>query len=244
MTLVEVIVAMTIFAIMASAITGVMIRANTMTNRAKMRDTELAAETNIIGRNKSSTRDEIHAFDPPGYTGDFKIVFNEGSSMKTVDNVQVFQTNEGRFDDQFDFRLKTIIPSSSLNGLPLTNLADDEYLIKVTNDLSESVTISVEIDGGYLFEGNGQKYVHTTKSYIKTIPANTTADIGYYSPVAAEVRVVFETGITSASSLGLRASAQCRTTALDSNVRTIVYNVFSSGGTDPTFHVSQDIPTS
>jgi prepilin-type N-terminal cleavage/methylation domain-containing protein len=74
MTLVEVLVAMTIFAVMASAIFTVILHANKTANRAKMRDVELSAQTNIVGRNTFPViahADHLNpaAFDFNGYVG-------------------------------------------------------------------------------------------------------------------------------------------------------------------------------
>lgn len=244
-TLVEVIIAMTIFAIMAGTIMTVIMRANQISNRSKMRDVELATETNIIGRNKASARDEIHEVNPNGYTGDYKIVFGlTGKTIPPVDHVKVYETNEGQFNQDFDFKLKTMVPSSSLSGLSLTNLHDNEYSLRFENNLAESITITISIVDGYLFEGDGQKYVHTTKSYVKTIPANSAADVGYfYSGTAIKrISIKYETSISGSSLSGLAASGHIDTNTFTTGVRKAVFEI-AQEGTNPSFRVTPSIPT-
>lgn len=244
-TLVEVIIAMTIFAIMAGTIMTVIMKANQISNRSKMRDVELATETNIIGRNKASARDEIQQVKPNGYEGDYKIVFSvPGKTIPPVNHVKIYETNEGRFDQDFDFKLKTIVPSSSLSGLPLTNLADNEYSLRFENNLSEAITITITIEDGYLFEGDGQKYVHTTKSYVKTLPANSTADVGYFYSGSSNVSIGlrYETSISGSSLSGLYATGSIEKDNFVDTVRKAVFTI-SQSGTDPSFVITPSIPT-
>jgi prepilin-type N-terminal cleavage/methylation domain-containing protein len=180
MTLVEVLVSMTIFAVMASAILTVIAFANKTANRSKMRDVELATEANIISR-KNKASDQLDQVKPNGYAGNYSIVFTPPpqDSVKTINNVKVYETQEGEFNADFDFKMKTVIDSTSLNGLTINSVNDNEYAFTVNNNLSEPITIDIEIKDGFIFEGTGRQYIHTRQTYTKTIPANGSASIGY-----------------------------------------------------------------
>lgn len=237
-TLVEVIVAMTIFAIMAGSIMFAIYKANYFSNRAKARDVEIATETNIIGRSKAKSRDQLVQVEATeGYTGDYKVVFNvPGRTVDPVDNVKVYETHEGRFDQDFDFKLKTIAKEGDFNGYSITTLADYEYLLRFKNELAESITITIKVTDGHLFEGSGQKYIHTTPTYVKTIPANSTADIGYFYNGAADIDVKFkvETSISGSAIQGQHISGSVSKSGFDPDIRKLTLT-FKQSGTDPSF---------
>ncbi len=195
MTLVEVLVAMTIFAVMASAIFTVILHANKTANRAKMRDVELSTQTNIVGK-KNKALDELTELNPAGISGgNYKILFQSpqaGKGEGNVDNVKVYETNEGMFETDFDFKLKTVISASSLTGLTLQTdqLRDNEYLLKFTNNRPESVIVRFSLTDGHIFEGSGQQYVHTRNNYSKVIPSGASADIGFYNSNSSSVGAI------------------------------------------------------
>ena len=185
MTLIEVIISMTIFAAMAAAIFSVIAHANSTADRAKMRDVELSTQTNIIGRigKENNAAAQLNQVQPNGYAGEYEIKFNvPGQTVDPIPGVKVYETDEGAFESQFDFKLKTVTEAAALTGLTLASseLNANEYLLKFRNDTSESILVQLDIKDGYILEGSDQQYIHTSKSYMKVLPANTVADIGYY----------------------------------------------------------------
>ena len=177
MTLVEVIVAMTIFAIMAAAIFGVILHANNASDRSKVRDVELAGEVNTIGRKVNAKLNQVA---PGNYTGSYDITFNDGANIDTIGGAKVYETDEGEFSDEFDFKMKTVVKAADLNGLSIDNLNENEYSFTVKNELNVPLTLIVTIQKGFIFEGTGRQYVHTSRTYPKTIPANSELNFGYY----------------------------------------------------------------
>lgn len=236
MTLVEVLVSMTIFAVMASAIFSAIAHANKLSNRAKMRDVELAAQTNIIGK-KSKGSSEIKVLHPnEAYLGDYNIVFEDGRTLEdgshpTVDNVKVYETTEGEFDQYFDFKLKTVLQSSSLNGAAINvdNLGTNEYLLRYENTSSESIIVTVSISDGYIYEGDEKTFIHTRNTYSKTIPSGGSADIGYFNDSGTGIDTVSYTvtGLISHSEL----VSQFLTVNLTGTRK--VTTVVSQDGSDP-----------
>lgn len=240
MTLVEVIVAMTIFAIMAAAITTIIVFSNKTVNRSKMRDLELSTEKNIIGR-KNLASDQLTEVHPNSYMGDYKIIFENAKltgENPHVDNVKLYETHEGPFEEQFDFQLKTVVPSSSLNGLAISNLGDNEYCIHYINNLAEPIHVTMTITDGHFFEGSGQQYVHTTSTYTRTIMAGATADIGYFYNGTGSPNINFK--ITTSISTARSATGHIAIASFNST-KTINLTA-SQSGTNP-FHVAFDFPS-
>ena len=236
MTLVEVIVSMTIFAAMAAAIFSVIAHANSTADRAKMRDVELATQTNIIGRigKENNAASQLNQVSPNGYTGEYKIQFNvPGQTVDPITGVKVYETDEGAFDAQFDFKLKTVTEAGALTGLTLqsSDLDTDEYLLKFKNDTTESILVQLEIADGYIFEGSDQQYTHTSKTYMKVLPPNTVADIGYcdIDGTGLDAINVQITGLVSNSV----SSFGYTTGNFKPDIRTCTVTVAHTGGGDP-----------
>ena len=242
MTLIEVLVSMTIFAAMAAAIFSVIAHANSTADRAKMRDVELSTQTNIIGRigKENNAASQLNQVKPNGYAGEYDIKFNvPGQTVDPITGVKVYETDEGAFDAQFDFKLKTVTEASSLTGLTLqsSELKDNEYLLKFRNETSESVLVQLEIADGYIFEGSDQQYIHTSKTYMKVLPAGTVADIGYcdIDSTGLDAINVQITGLASNSF----SSFGYTTGNFVTGVRACTVTVSHTGGSDPKIQPSR-----
>lgn len=200
MTLVEVIVAMTIFALSAACIMSVVGAAMKMSNRSRRRDLETAQQANAIGK-KSDT--ELTK------TGDgYEIVFTPtGGTSKTVAGINTYAADAAQFGADFGFQIKTF-GKGSLNRLSTTiDLSvGNEYKFDIQNNLSESVTAYVTINKGYVFEGynSNSGYKHSSKSYARTIAAGNSADFGYCNgsydlQTDIEIRFVTQSNVTVAA---------------------------------------------
>ena len=234
MTLVEVLVAMTIFAIMAGVILSVITRANSTANRSKMRDVELAAQTNIISK---GSKEQVTKIAPGGYTGEYTVVFNipgAAADARKYSGVGVYETDEGEFSEDFGFQLKTLKNSASFNSLAITSVNDNEYWIQLENDLSEPITITITSKNGYIFEGTGRQYVHTRDTYTKTIPGGGVADVGFYSEnfQNGDMKIEAKTAISGSLHSGLTTTALFHPTYMDSSARK-AHIRFEGSGTDP-----------
>lgn len=248
MTLVEVIIAMTIFAVMAAAIFSVIAHANSTANRAKMRDKELSTQTNIIGRigKDNNALTQLNVVKPNGYNDNYKVKFNVVGNGITqpqpIDGFKVYETDEGQFEDEFDFKLKSLVQTSSLTGLTISSsdLKDNEYLLKFTNTTSESVFLAITLADGYIFEGRDQ-YIHTSKTYMKTIPAGASADIGYCDKdvTGLEGMSVSMTGLVSNSVSNINFT----TGSFASAIRTCEITMYNVPGS-PKLENSRYYPTS
>lgn len=248
MTLIEVLVSMTIFAVMAAAIFTVIAHANKTADRAKMRDVELSTQTNIIGRigKDNNAITQLNQVKPNGYVGEYEVKFNVPASNVSqpdpVEGVKVYETDEGAFESEFDFKLKTVTQASSFTGLTLSSsqLNSGEYLLKYRNETSESVLVQIDLTDGYIFEGSDQQYIHTSKSYMKVLPANSVADIGYYDldGTGLEGITVTVTGLVSNSF----STFGYTTGNFAADIRTCEVTV-STNGSDPKVQVSRFYPT-
>ena len=235
MTLVEVIVAMTIFSVMAAAIFTVIAHANKTADRAKMRDKERATQTNIIGRigQNNNAITQLNQVKPNGYEDEYKIVFNvPGKTVDPVTGVKVYETDEGAFENDFDFKLKTITQTSAFTGLTIASsqLNTGEYLMKFKNETSESILVNLDLSSGYIFQGSNQQYVHTLSKYSKAIPAGATADIGYFDQENTGLNGV-NIEIIGLASNGV-SSFGITTANVNSTLRTVEISAKTIGG-DP-----------
>lgn len=180
MTLVEVVVAIMIFAIMASSILTVIVNANNFSNRSRMRDKELAGQATIASKKASAQMSKI------GDVSDgYSIVFTpEGASAKTVGGVYAWETDDGEYSKEFGFQIKTFAGQDIDNDLNIdpANLFDDEYAFLFHNDHSEEITIKVTINDGLIFEGSrgSTGYKHPAQTYTRTIRAGGDANFGFY----------------------------------------------------------------
>lgn len=243
MTLVEVLVSMTIFAVMAGVIFTVIMRANQNQNRNKMRDAELASEINIIGRKNDAM---LNVTSPNSFSGDYKITFNvPGSTAKELDGVKVYETDEGEFADAFDFRMKTVVETASLSGMTITNLNENEYAFDFTNNLAEPITLVITINKGFIFEGTGRQYVHTGSTYTRTISSGSTINIGYYNDSYTDTDLSFElkSGISGSIIQGLSVKGKFTVggAGIHADIRKAKL-VVSQDGTNPIIKANIDYP--
>lgn len=185
MTLVEVIVSMTIFALAAACIMSVIGGAMKISNRSRKRDLETAQQANAVEK-KSDT--ELTK------TGDgYEIVFvPTGGVSKTVSGIDTYAADAAQFGADFGFQIKTF-NSGGLNSLstsdPVLSVDSNEFKLTFINKSAENVTAYVTIEDGFIYEGNSSNgYIHTSKSYVRTAEkynasgvTNSTIDFGYYN---------------------------------------------------------------
>lgn len=205
MTLVEVIVAMTIFALASACIMSVVGAAMKMSNRSRRRDLETAQQANAVGK-KSDQETAII-----GSMKDYTITFTPvgGGSAKTVNDISLYAADAAQFGADFGFQIKTF-GKGSLNSLSTTidPSMGNEYKFEIQNNLSESVTAYVTINEGYVFEGDNSNsgYKHSSKSYARTIATGNSADFGYCNvsydfQTDIEIRFVTQSNVTVAASV-------------------------------------------
>ena len=196
MTLVEVIVAMTIFALASACIMSVVGAAMKMSNRSRRRDLETAQQANAVGKKSDQETAVI------GSEKDYTITFTPvgGGSIKTVNDISLYAADAAQFGADFGFQIKTFT-SGTINSISTVNSKDDEYKLNIENNSSENITAYVEITDGYIYEGSTTDgYKHSSKSYVRTVQANKSADFGYYNSLfnagAITIRFVTDSGTT------------------------------------------------
>ena len=200
MTLVEVIIAMTIFAVMAATIITVLAAAYKQVDRSKRRDLEGAQQAASVNKKDHVTK--------LSGTSDYKIVFTPigGGSTLTANNVKLYQANDAQFGTDFGFNMKSISSNTAIaTPTPSPSPTDPDFAkqfkVKFTNTSTKVVNIYVEVSDGYVFEGNPTTgYIHTAKSYVRTAqPDNGTTDnvvdFGFYTDsfAAGDLKVRFVT---------------------------------------------------
>ena len=201
MTLVEVIVAMTIFAIMASTIIAVLGAAYRQIDRSKRRDIEAAQQAAAVNKKDNVTKIS-------GAT-DYKIVYTptSGGTSQTANNIKLYQSNDAQFGGDFGFNMKSLTSNTAVavptpNPDPSDPDFANQYKIKFTNTSHKAVNIYVTISSGYVYEGNASTgYLHTSCSYVRTAQPDTggtdnIVDFGYrtlsFAPGDIKVRFVSE----------------------------------------------------
>ncbi len=176
MTLVEVIVSMTIFALAAACIMSVIGGAMKISNRSRKRDLETAQQANAVKKLSDQETEVI------GTEKDYTITFTpvDGiGAVKTKDDISVYAADAAQFGAEFGFQIRTFT-SNTRNNISTDNSNSDEYKVTIQNDSSENITAYVEITDGYIYEGNTTSgYKHSSKSYVRTIQASDSADFGY-----------------------------------------------------------------
>jgi|GEM_PF-2926010 prepilin-type N-terminal cleavage/methylation domain-containing protein len=234
MTLVEVMVSMVIFAIVASATLTVISNANKLSNRSKMRDSDLADQTAIIGKKAD---DQLQDLTPSGKSYFMQFIPAGGSTVKAPD-YGLYQADEASFGNEFGFQLKTIQPTTGLNALTTSNSGQDEYLYSFKNEYFESVTIKVTVNNGYIYEGvrGGNAYTHTAETYTRTVRAGETAIFGYYNPSfnsSSDIKISVKTASYAGANLSTGSGA-----SFNATVRRANYVFSSTGGTNPLLTVA------
>ena len=240
MTLVEIMVSMVIFAIVASCVLTVISNANKLSNRSKMRDSDLANQTAIIGKKADSQLEDLT---PSGKNYFMNFVPAGGTTVKAPD-YGLYQANEQYFGSEFDFQVKTIQPTIGLNSMATSNDIVGEYKFYFKNEYYESITISVTVNDGYLYEGNRTQdgYIHTAPTYTRTVKAGEACDFGYFNTnydSSTDIQIT----VTTASLV--KATLTPSPGSFNSTVRRVNYTFQSAGGTSPVLNISAPVyPTS
>lgn len=208
MTLVEVIVAITIFAIMSIGIMTALGASMLQTNRSARRDIEIGEQAETVGKKSLTELTDITG------TGDYSITFSGGGISKTATNIKLYQADGAQFNDAFGFNIKTFGKQTDMNDNldtpdpdPTSATYDaDEYKIVFDNKSTQSVTMYVNMTNGYVYEGNRTNgYIHSSKAYTRTSNPTTTplVNFGYYNDSFAvgdiTVRFVTDTNVTYGS---------------------------------------------
>lgn len=204
MTLVEVIVALTIFTIMAACIMAVIGAAIKSSNRSRRRDLELAQQANAAGKLSKQELDQIGTAN--AYTVRFTPV--GGGAPKEISDISIYQSSAAQFGSQIEFNIKTFLKGSWQNLNAVNNEAD-EYVFVIKNDTSENITAYVDIadsSNGYIYEGSlSTGYKHSARSYVRTVSKREGsitgyADFGFKDPAYATgnitIRLVTDSGAT------------------------------------------------
>lgn len=187
MTLVEVIVAITIFAIMSIGIMTALGAAMLQTNRSARRDIEVGEQAETVGKKSLTGLTNITG------TDDYSITFSGGGvASRTVNDIKLYQADSAQFGAAFGFNIKTFGKLGDMNGFdtpdPIPGSATYdayEYKIELKNTSSNSITMYVELTNGYIYEGNRVNgYIHNSKAYTKTSnpsAVTSTINFGYYN---------------------------------------------------------------
>lgn len=180
MTLVEVIVAMTIFAVMCLGIMTILTMAIKTANTAKQRDLETAQQENSIKKQKA---DELAS------EGKFTLKYKNSSGHEILTkDVELYSAKAKQFGYKFDYSLKTFQESALGFNTPtivdLTSTKEVQNKLVIQNNTSSDVTVEFIIRSGYVFEGRvSNGYIHTAQSYLRTISGTSNIDFGYSYPV-------------------------------------------------------------
>lgn len=238
MTLVEVMISVIIFAILASSILAVIAAANKMSNKSRMRDKELAGQANIVS--KKSADDMLLIGDTDkGYTIRFSPERNTNTSTANVDvgNIYVWRSNKGSFGEEFGFQVKTLA-GKDITGLNVDpeNLQDDEYMFSFTNNYYENVTIEINIKDGLIFEGvrGADGYRHPSQTYIRTVEPGRSINFGYYKQNynnSNDLTIDLTTASYNTDSVVVNPGS------IDPDKRTISIAFEQAGSTDPSLVV-------
>lgn len=204
MTLVEVIVALTIFTIMAACIMAVIGAAIKSSNRSRRRDLELAQQANAAGKLSEQELTQIGTAN--AYTVRFTPV--GGGTPKEIADISIYQSSAAQFGSQIEFNIKTFLKGNWQN-LNAVNNEEDEYVFVINNELPENVTAYVDIadtSDGYIYEGAPSTgYRHSSRSYVRTISkkegsVSGYADFGFkdsaYATGNISIRLVTDSGAT------------------------------------------------
>lgn len=179
MTLTEVIIAMTIFGIMSAAIITALYISVQYTQRSRMRDTELAQQTEGVGKLDDTRLTQVG-------TDKFNIEFsNLTVPSDPIKNTQVtlYSANDVQFGSRFGFNVKTFTDGTlSSPSTTVDPTAGDEYKFFIQNNSAEDVTLIVNVSGGHIFEvanNSATGYLHTSDRYTRTIPKGSFVEFGY-----------------------------------------------------------------
>ena len=209
MTLLEVIVAMSIFSIGTAAVTMAFAAAVKYNSLNQRRDEELAFQQAAV-ENVSTTGIELHdgldnmtiAFN--NGSNPIKFVKPDGTTYEAYDDVSMIRaTRSGKNSDKFEFTLKDIVKGAVNSPTVVSNPADHTYKIKFTNPTDKNIDVQLKISRGSFYEGSyGGGYTHPSHVFARSA-AGTSAtgvnigggstslpsgfEVGYYnSDITAE----------------------------------------------------------
>ena len=198
MTLVEVIVAMTIFAISFAAVLTILSGAFQQTVRNRKRDIESGDQAAAIGKKSDQDLTQVGS-------STFQINYS-GGGYNASRPVTLFQANQQTFNQDFGFQYKTF-QNATLEGLDTSNNNADEYKFVVINPSTstDTITIRVTIATGTIYEGNYDSYgyIHPSKVYTRTVEPGKSINFGYkndaYSSTDLDLKIIHGTSETAAT---------------------------------------------
>jgi len=187
MSLVEVLVAMTIFSVGAAAVTMAFATAVKYNTHNIRRDDELATQQAAIqnGRNEGL---ELYA---SSAGNDYEIVYtvNGGSKITYKDssghtmspgpygNATEFQASKsGKNDTIFDFQLKSFSTAPAGSEPVVVSKSEDKYKIKIENKSPLNYDVRIKITGGTIYQGDldNKGYKHSSNLYCHSLAPQTT----------------------------------------------------------------------
>ncbi len=176
MTLVEVVVALAVFATMTLAITMAFSAAIKYNTRNIRRDYELTLQQEAVER-ASAAGVEVYN----GAYGSHKAVFTkpDGGTLFELSNITEYNAvKSAQNGSDFNFELKTF-SSVPLGATDCTFDKDkQQYKISIVNESASSVDITIKTTGGAIYEGdiNNNPYKHSSNLYRHSILGVGEAD--------------------------------------------------------------------
>ena len=188
MTLVEVIIAMSIFAIVAGCVLTAIAGAMQQTTKNRKRDIELGAQMNAVGKfdtAKGSTNG--------GYTVSFKSE-TVGVSDRNQDSVSLYVANLDEWGSDFGFTLKGVNGGATFNNVtidPDTSKPESKgqykFVVEADPTLNLDVKVVAELNNtstsiGYIYEGSTTTgYTHSSHTYTRLMPSSGNIQFGYFN---------------------------------------------------------------
>lgn len=192
MTLVEVIVAITVFAVMSIGIMTALGASMLQTNKSARRDIEIGEQAEAVGKKSLSQLNPTDAANP-----DYSIKFSGAGLIKDADQIKLYQADGAQFNSSFGFYIKTFGKETEMDGGldtsdPNPSIDANEYKIVFENlsgknDVADAkeITAYVTLTKGYIYEGSRTDgYIHTSTSYTRTSNYTTATkkfNFGYYN---------------------------------------------------------------
>jgi len=207
MSLVEVLVAMTVFSVGTAAVTMAFATAVKYNTHNQRRDDELSAQQNIVQNGRveglelyeGSGQDHTLVFTKHGTSDEvaFKWKDKDGKDVTYnpyKDITEFAASRTGKNDGIFDFQLKSFSSTIGGNGKPATSKDSDTYRITVINEDTVNYDVRVSIDSGKIYQGSlGNGYMHSSNLYCRSLSPKLTN----YTLKDKDGNVVPETGVPS-----------------------------------------------
>ncbi len=184
MSLVEVLVAMTVFSVGTAAVTMAFATAVKYNTHNQRRDDELAHQQAAI---QNGRVDGLELYG--GTSQDYTIVYTErGGSKLTfkdqfgapyepfMDTTEYQASRTGKNDTKFDFQLKSFSTSIVGNDEVAYSKAEDKYKIKVINESPVNYDVRVKIKGGTIYQGDldAGGYKHSSNLFCRSLSPQLT----------------------------------------------------------------------